>query len=120
MINCIIEIIALLSLGCLLILSFKRLGYVNTYTILAYATVIFPMLAGLLENRIINLNRYVMFFIGFTILNITIILLVLSVSNFFRKTKIQIFVSISFLLVSGGLLLFFYISAAMSGVGILS
>lgn len=96
--------------------SWKRFGYAKTYFIIGYSTIIFPLITFILENRIEQTRELIIYFLSSVVLVLPVLLLILSATNFYQKTDINIFISILFILVSIGLLLFYTIATMTAGV----
>lgn len=118
--NIALVIVSLLLLSLTWLLS-KTIGYKKTYFIIGFLTVFITIIAFFIQNRIVyeTTNQFVTYTISSLIFCLPILLLTLSLSNFFRKTGIQVIFSIIFTLFCLWILLIYTMAILTTGAGML-
>ena len=116
----IVFLVTLVVILGLLTLSAK-IKYQKTYIALLCIVVIYLFVVFILERRIVSNrdNIILPMIIGSTLLIFPILLLALSILNFFRKVDIPIVTTIFAILVSIGFLLFFTMIFNIAGAGMI-
>jgi hypothetical protein len=102
-------------------LSSKKIGYRTTYFVIGILTVFITVISFFIQNRIDyeQTNQFVTYTISSVVFCLPILLLTLSVSNFFRKTGIQVLFSIIFTLFCLWILLIYTMAILTAGAGML-